>query len=113
MTWPAFPLQRKLGDAEQGQDRILEVGELDLEDFEGVFALGGLVPPGEGEQAQDLFGARPFAIPLPGGYRGSSVMFSRSMASRCSRSMRTSTSRTRKQGVKKASTRPSFLSNPS
>ena len=43
---------------------MLEVGELDLEDLEGVFTLGELVPFGEGEQAQDLFGSRPFAIPL-------------------------------------------------
>ena len=45
---------------------MLQVGELDVEDLEGVFALGELVPFDEGEQAQDLFGSRPFAIPLLG-----------------------------------------------
>jgi hypothetical protein len=41
--------ERLLWDAEQGKQLALQVGELDLEDLQGVCALGQLVPGGEAE----------------------------------------------------------------
>src|SRR6516162_312188 len=61
------PAARQTGPTfrtEQREHLALELGELEVEDLQGLAVLHELVPRGQAEETQDLFGGRALAVAL-------------------------------------------------